>query len=356
MIAGSRRAAQRCMIARRVSASSSANRPASIGSCSNARATRCRSPHWARSSQRVEQALDDGRLNEAQRELSRFDNALRGNDAPEALRARAQAARARLAQLRGWQHWAGSQARDELVLQAEALAAATLGADGAASGTGGGRGVQSRGSSESNESNESGESGGSRDTHDIRDSGDSGDTQDTQDIRDSGDSGDKGNSDHTGEVRESGDSRQPGDSRAAGEPSDSGDPRDLDDSGGLPDPGASIQRPVSDAAAEVARLSLHQRADIIDTLRARWKEIDRHGQAGSQALWRRFDTALKTAYEPVAAQAAAQRAARQANLQARWQLLEALEARGGNHRGHADHRRNRCASRRTTLRSGRCTG
>lgn len=170
----------------------------------------------------AETALDAGQLADAHRHLNHIDDALQGADAPDALRARIAAAQARLAQLRGWQHWAGGRARDELVLQAEALAAATVGA-----------GVDG----------------------------------------------------HGGE-------------------------------------GAS------QADAEVARLSIRQRAEVIAILRARWKEIDRLGGAGGRALWQRFDAALKAADEPVAAHVAAQRAAREANLSARQQLLDDLDAVG----------------------------
>ncbi len=168
---------------------------------------------------RAEAALDAGQLAEAQGHLSDIDDGLQGGDVPDALRARIAAAQARLAQLRGWQHWAGGRARDELVLQAEALAAATVG-DG------------------------------------------------------------------------------DGDGVAAG---------------------------VTDA--EVARLSIRQRAELIDSLRARWKELDGQG-GGGRSLWQRFDAALKAAYAPVAAHQATQRAAREANLAARRQLLDILEAVG----------------------------
>ena len=160
----------------------------------------------------AETALDAGRLADAHRHLSDIDDQLQGADAPVALHTRLVAAQARLAQLRGWQHWAGGRARDELVLQVEALAAATVGGDG--------------------------------------------------------------------------------------------------------------------VVAEVARLSIRQRAEVIETLRRRWKEIDSLGGTGAHALWQRFDAALTTAGEPVAAHVAAQRAAREANLSARQQLLEVLEAVG----------------------------
>lgn len=150
---------------------------------------------------KVEAALEDGHLADAQRLLGAIDDEARATDASDALRARLAAAQARLAQLRGWQQWAGGRARDDLVQQAEAL-----------------------------------------------------------------------------------------------------------------------------AAAESPRLSIQQRAELIDTLRARWKEIDHLGGGSSRALWQRFDAALKTAYEPVAHHVQAQRAAREANLALRCQLLDALEA------------------------------
>ncbi len=168
----------------------------------------------------AEAALDAGQLADAQRILGEIEDGLQGGEAPAALANRIAAAQARLAQLRGWQHWAGGRARDELVLQAEALAAATV--------AGGADKVE----------------------------------------------------------------------------------------------GAEI----SEADAEVARLSIRQRADVIATLRARWKEVDRLGGAGGRALWQRFDAALKAADEPVAAHLAAQRVAREANLATRLQLLDALEA------------------------------
>lgn len=173
----------------------------------------------------AETALDAGQLADAHRLLMGIDEQLQGADAPVALQTRIATAQARLAQLRGWQHWAGGRARDELVQQAEALAAATVGVDGKVDGN------------------------------------------------------------------------------AAAD-------------------GAVV--------AEVARLSIRQRAEVIKTLRQRWKEIDGLSGPGTggRALWQRFDAALQAAGEPVAAHVAAQRAAREANLSARQQLLEILEAVG----------------------------
>lgn len=158
---------------------------------------------------KAEAALAEGHLADAGTQQSAIDALLRDGAVPATLRARIDSLHAQMAQLKGWQHWGGARARDELVAQAEALAAAEANAD------------------------------------------------------------------------------------------------------------------TSDA---VARLTTRQRAELIGELRARWKELDRHGGASNRALWQRFDAALKTAYAPVAAQAEAQRTSREKNLQARLALLDMLEA------------------------------
>jgi hypothetical protein len=77
-----------------------------------------------------------------------------------------------------------------------------------------------------------------------------------------------------------------------------------------------------------APVKLHVKAhgDAIHALRMRWKELDHQGAPANQELWQRFDAALQTAYQPVAAHQAALQAARQENLAAREALLAALEA------------------------------
>ena len=157
----------------------------------------------------AEAALAAGQLAPTHGHLVEIDKLLAGGVSAGALRGRIDALQARYAQLKGWQHWSGGRARDELVQQAEALAAAI--------------------------------------------------------------------------------SRSPADARAV-------------------------------------RLSTRQQIELIDGMRARWKELDSRGGASSRSLWQRFDAALKTAYEPVARQVAVQRAARERNLQVREQLLADLEA------------------------------
>lgn len=89
---------------------------------------------------------------------------------------------------------------------------------------------------------------------------------------------------------------------------------------------ASVPPPASAAPARAPRLHLKTHADAIHTLRARWKELDRTGAPAGQALWQRFDAALHTAYQPVAAQQTVQKAARHENLLAREVLLATLDA------------------------------
>jgi hypothetical protein len=158
--------------------------------------------------ERAEAALAAGHLADTHKHLLEVDELLHGGASDASLRSRIDSVQAEYTRLKGWQHWSGGLARNELLLQAEALAAATLG--------------------------------------------------------------------------------EPG--------------------------------------ADIVKLSIRQQAEVIDDLRARWKELDRLGGATSRLLWQRFDTALKTAYRPVAAHLDVQRAARVQNLQKREQLVDALNA------------------------------
>ena len=74
------------------------------------------------------------------------------------------------------------------------------------------------------------------------------------------------------------------------------------------------------------KLQIKKLDDSIGQLRERWKELDRLGGATSKLLWERFDTALKTAYLPVAEHQAKLKEARQENLAARKKLLDVLDA------------------------------
>ena len=158
--------------------------------------------------EQAESALAAGHLADTHRHLIDIDELLHAGAQATPQRARIDAVQAEYTRLKGWQHWGGGLARDELVLQAEALA--TL---------------------------------------------------------------------------------APGETAPGG-----------------------------------VKLSIRQRAELIDELRARWKELDRLGGASNRALWQRFEAALKAAHAPVAAQLDVQRAARQQNLLARDQLVDTLNA------------------------------
>ena len=81
----------------------------------------------------AETALAEGQIGPTHQHLVEIDELLHGGTPADALRARIDAVQAGYTLLKGWQHWGGGLARDELVLQAEALAAATLGEAGALS-------------------------------------------------------------------------------------------------------------------------------------------------------------------------------------------------------------------------------
>ena len=78
--------------------------------------------------QRAEAALESGNLAETHRHLLEVDAALSGGLLPDALRARLQALQAEYARLKGWQHWGGGRAREDLVQEAQTLATATTAA------------------------------------------------------------------------------------------------------------------------------------------------------------------------------------------------------------------------------------
>lgn len=163
--------------------------------------------------QQAETALEAGNLTQTHTHLLAIDAFVGGGAAPEALRERLGALHAEYARLKGWQHWGGGRARDDLVQEAQTLASATAAA--------------------------------------------------------------------------------------------------------LADP------------KQAAKLPVKQLADAIDAMRQRWKELDRLGGATSQALWKDFDAALKSAHGPVAAHLDVQKARRRDNLEARFQLIHALDAVAG---------------------------
>lgn len=83
--------------------------------------------------ERAETALAEGQLGPTHQHLVDIDELLHGGTPAGGFGARIDAVQAGYTRLKGWQHWGGGLARDELVLQSEALAATTLGEAGALS-------------------------------------------------------------------------------------------------------------------------------------------------------------------------------------------------------------------------------
>ena len=85
----------------------------------------------------AEAALGAGRLSETAKHLTAIDAALNADKAPGVernLQARIEALQAEVARLKGWQHWGGGLVRDDLVREAEALAATVSGVNSGANG------------------------------------------------------------------------------------------------------------------------------------------------------------------------------------------------------------------------------
>ena len=72
--------------------------------------------------QKAEVALAGGHLAETNKHLVAIDEALEKSPSAGPLRGRIDAVQAEYARLKGWQHWGGGRVRDDLVLEAEALA------------------------------------------------------------------------------------------------------------------------------------------------------------------------------------------------------------------------------------------
>jgi DNA repair protein SbcC/Rad50 len=83
------------------------------------------------------------------------------------------------------------------------------------------------------------------------------------------------------------------------------------------------------AGLATKKVSINAHAQAIDTLRERWKELDKLGGTTNKAMWLKFDSALKLAYEPVAGHLEKQKLARQENLTARNQIIDSLVQAAG---------------------------
>lgn len=268
--------------------------------------------------QQASTALADGQLVALQQHLQAAEALLaaaQGTQWPMALRNRKQALRAEQARLKGWQTWGGDRAREGLIAEAEALARLVQPPDtvfaseqAAASGAEQGGAREPSHSADADEAAQEGAAAPSEATVSEAEA-----------------------SPHT--TSEAG-----GDAALAAPalPATASASDEAKAPTAAPAP-VSAPTPATDQAehtvaaphpAQSLRLKLNLRAhaEAIRALRMRWKALDKLGEGAPGDLWQRFDGALTTAYQPVAAHNAAQQAARQQNLRARQDLLDRLEA------------------------------
>jgi len=265
--------------------------------------------------QQGEAALAEGRVSDLQRHLQAIDGTLGTQDLgalPEALRARLHALRAEASRLKAWQQWGGSRAREDLVHEAESLAALTLAALPPAAAA-------------------------AQEAPDLPAPMDVAST-DTTGTDTTGT--DTSGSDTVSMVAPDADTATDApvaDAPVTGAAATETPPENTSDAWAdvmhvaMPDdapPGAALRtrtRTPRPPAPPRVKLDLQAHAEQIRQLRARWKELDRLGAQAGLPLWQRFDGALNLAYGPIAAQQAAVKAARQDNLAQRQALLDALE-------------------------------
>lgn len=84
----------------------------------------------AKTADEIEAAIAAGHLAEAGKQLTRVQTAVAKGGLSAALQARIGALQAEFSRLKGWQQWGGGRVRDDLVLEAEALAKSTVVLDG----------------------------------------------------------------------------------------------------------------------------------------------------------------------------------------------------------------------------------
>lgn len=292
--------------------------------------------------QQAETALAGGHLNETNKHLVAIDHALDEGAPAGALRGRIDALQAEYARLKGWQHWGGGRVRDDLVLEAEALAelvSTTLVTVAAAS----------TASAVAEASTEPAIAPADTTVAPVE-AAETAETAGTVDLSPAtADAVDNLQSD-SAVVLADGAAEL---SKLPAVTATQVDPDTAPDSALGAVLGASPSNVIAETAAGVVsktetkpvrpekpkgkkdkpaqaklppKFSVKQHADAIEKLRDRWKELDKLGGASSRSLWKRFDAALKIAYAPVAEHLAKLKAVRQENLDARHKLIVALDA------------------------------
>ena len=254
----------------------------------------------------AETALANGHLAEMNKHLVAIDNALENGAPAGALRGRIDALQAEFARLKGWQHWGGGRVRDDLVLEAEALAK-TVAVD-----------IETANETAVAEN-------AVTDTTAIAEIAvqPAPDTPAESMLDAAAEAGTEAATEATNEatveVATGLEIETPLPAATAIEPAA---PK-------VPGKFERKERKASPSKTQAKlppKFSIKQHADAIEKLRERWKELDKLGGASSRSLWNRFDTALKAAYVPVATHLAKLKAVRQENLEARNKLVATLDA------------------------------
>lgn len=276
--------------------------------------------------QQASTALADGQLAALRQHLQATDALLaaKGTQWPMALHKRKQALRAEQARLKDWQTWGGERAREDLIAQAEALARLVQPLDTVfAAAQAVAPGAELDGVKETSHSANADEAAQEPEAAAAAAPGEA--TVAEAEASPHATSG-------------------AGDDAAPAAPAPPAPPATATTSDEAMAPTATpapVSAPGPTPAAHQAertgparhpaqslrlKLNLRAHAEAIRALRMRWKALDKLGEGAHGDLWQRFDGALTTAYQPVAAQNAAQQAARQQNLLARLDLLGSLEA------------------------------
>lgn len=242
-----------------------------------------------------EAAIAEGHLAEANKHLVAIDDALSNGASSKTggpLSQRIEVLQAEYARLKGWQHWGGGRVRDDLVLEAEALANQVTGVVANA------------------------EVVAVVDTAIAAAVADAAEAPEAVTVL----------------------QPTPETSSAESEPNAAAIAATIaaEPAVVMEASAADTKPPKAKRPARLPKISIKQHADAIENLRERWKECDRLGGATSRLLWQRFDGALKIAYTPVTAHLAKLKATRQENLEARNKLIAILDSASLGNEGTPD--------------------
>ena len=279
----------------------------------------------------AETALAEGQLAAMQQHLDSADRlveSVHGARIGDALHGRLSALHAESSRLKGWQQWGGSRARDDLVVEAEALARITLASAGrpvappqsplvAQSPQAAHARSTAHGAAEPMDP----QTAAGAPAPAMEES-----TAPLAAPPEAEDAVAPAGGEASAQIID-GQSAEPAAAQVVADAAHVADTADAADAAAASAaPAQSPQRGAPAREPKPRKLNLKAHADTIADLRKRWKELDRLGAPANQSLWKRFDAALHVAHEPVLAHLAVLKAQREANLAARDALLAELDA------------------------------